>query len=171
MRVHFLEPNGGGCLSLQAEGFEWIGKGAKLMRLAWAGICLLLLPLGGQAEELERLERDSQLNLSQVVAKAYERNPQQQVLNAGKVMADARSTQASSLLPSAPAVLFRHQNDTIGSGRNLNEWEAAVELPVWMPGQRAARDVVARDAGNSVDASRGGLMLSLAGLVRDAVWD
>ncbi|GBG15479.1 uncharacterized protein NMK_3087 [Novimethylophilus kurashikiensis] len=141
------------------------------MRLAWIGLCLLLLPLGSRAEELERLERDTQLTMSQVVAKAYERNPQQQVINAGKVMADARSIQAGSMLPGAPAISVRHQNDTIGSGRNLNEWEAAVELPVWLPGQRAARESVARDWGSSVEANRSGLMLNLAGQVREAVWD
>ena len=34
---------------------------------------------------------------------------------------------------------LRHQNDKIGSGRNQREWEAGLDIPVWLPGQRAAR--------------------------------
>lgn len=131
----------------------------------------IFLPLTATGEEVEALARSSRLSLADAVQKAFERNPQQQVLVAGKMVADARAVHAASVLPGTPAVSVRYQNDTIGSGRNQREWEAALEFPVWLPGQRAARETVARAAGTSLEARRGGLRLTLAGQVREAVWD
>ncbi len=139
--------------------------------MRWMGVGLLLLALPVGAEELQALEADPGLALGQAVKQAYERSPQQQVLQAGKGSVEARAIQAGSLLPGAPAVSMRHQNDVIGSGRNLREWEAALEFPVWLPGQRSARQNVMREAADGLNASRGSLMLSLAGQVREAIWD
>jgi outer membrane protein TolC len=141
------------------------------MRYRWIVIFLLASPLETFAEELDGLQRNPQLSLVQVMEKAFERSPQQQILTAGKTVVEAKSAQAGSMLPGAPAISVRHQNDLIGSGRNLREWEAALELPVWLPGQRAARESVARQAGDTLEASRGSLLLGLAGQVREAVWD
>ncbi|MES2014092.1 MAG: TolC family protein, partial [Pseudomonadota bacterium] len=73
--------------------------------------------------------------------------------------------------PAAPAVIVAHQNDVIGSNRNLSQWEAGVELPIWMPGQRNARETVARVAETELQSSRNGLALEVAGQVREAIWD
>lgn len=143
------------------------------MKNCWGMIFIMIfsLPLAAMGEELAKLERTPNLSLADAVQKAFERNPQQQVLTAGKTVAEAKSAHAASALPGAPAVSVRHQNDMIGSGRNQREWEAALEFPVWLPGQRAARETVARDAGSSLEASRSSLLLSLAGQVRETVWD
>ncbi len=134
-------------------------------------ILILMAPMLAMAEELPGLLQNPQLPLATVIQKAFERSPQQQVLQAGNGVADARAVHAGGLLPYAPAVSMRHQNDTIGSGRNLREWEAALEIPIWMPGQRGAREALAQEAKNGMAASREGLLLNVAGQVRDAVWD
>lgn len=132
---------------------------------------LLFLPLIAGAEELNSLSVNPELTLASVVEKTFERNPQQQVLRAGSQVVEAKNIHASSLLPAAPAISVRHQNDKIGSGRNQREWEAGLEIPVWLPGQRSARVAVATDAQTELSASRAGLKLILAGQVRDALWD
>jgi len=131
----------------------------------------LLSPLTGNTQELEKLQTDSSLTLAGVLQKAYERNPQQPLLRAGTIDAEARDRHALAALPGAPAVSMRHQNDVIGSGRNLREWEAGLEFPVWLPGQRAAREAVAREARSNLDAGRASLLLETAGQLRDAFWD
>jgi cobalt-zinc-cadmium efflux system outer membrane protein len=141
-----------------------------------AGAALLVLacawPLIAQAEdELERLHPDSSLTLGSVLQIAFERNPQQPMLKAGITNVEARDKHASAMLPAAPAVNFNHQNDIIGSGRNLREWGAALEIPVWLPGQKAAREAVAREARSGLDAGRTGMLLETAGRLRDAYWD
>lgn len=132
---------------------------------------LLLLPLVAGAEELESLSVNAELTLASVVEKTFARNPQQQVLRAGSQVVEAKGIHAGSLLPAAPAVQVRHQNDKIGSGRNQREWEAGLEIPIWLPGQRSARVAVATEAQTELSASRAGLKLIVAGQVRDALWD
>lgn len=141
------------------------------MKWQWAGLVLAVISLAASGEELEGLQPSAQLTLANVVEKAFERSPQQQVLQAGNQAVEARTIVAGSTLPGAPAVSVRHQNDLVGSGRNLREWEATLELPIWMPGQRAARETVAAEARSGLEASRSGLKLGVAGQVREAVWD
>lgn len=132
---------------------------------------LLLVVTQAHAEELEHLAVDPGLTLPAVVEAAYARNPRQSVLNAGSSLVAARAVQAGSTLPGAPALLARHQNDAIGSGRHLVEWEAGVEIPLWLPGQRSAREAVARGARSGLETDRAGLKWRVAGQVRDAIWD
>lgn len=139
--------------------------------LAAIFVLLLLSPLSGNTQELEKLQTDPSLTLAGVLQKAYERNPLQPLLRAGTIDVEARDRHALAALPGAPAVSMRHQNDVIGSGRNLREWEAGLEFPVWLPGQRAAREAVAREARSSLDAGRASLLLETAGQLRDAFWD
>lgn len=141
------------------------------MRYKILGLIFLLAPFACGGEELFGLQKSQDLTLARVIQKTFEHSPQKQTLTAGKTLVEARAAVAEGLLPGAPAVSVRHQNDLIGSGRNLREWEAALELPVWLPGQRAARESVAHQAGASLDASQGYLMLDLAGQVRETVWD
>lgn len=139
----------------------------SLVLLAYAS--LITVPVHAE-EELTHLVSDARLTLPEVTQKAFERNPRQQVLQAENVGVAARRQHADGLLPAAPAVSMMHQGDAGGPG-HLTAWEAALELPVWLPGQRAARDAVARMAGEGVEASRAALMLQVAGQVREAVWD
>lgn len=133
--------------------------------------CLLVVaPLIASAEEPGRLTVDHQLTLSNVVEAAYVRSPRQAVLRAGNSVVIAREIQAGSPLPGAPALVARHQSDAIGSGRNLVEWEAGLEIPLWLPGQRAAREAVAQEVRSELTAGQNGLKLLIAGQVRDAVW-
>ncbi|MDR2221090.1 MAG: TolC family protein [Methylobacillus sp.] len=122
-------------------------------------------------EELEHLYPDSNLTLGSVLQATFERDPRQPLLQANMVGVEARDKHASALLPGAPAVDLNHQTDAIGSGRNLREWGATLEFPVWLPGQKSAREAVAREARGGLDASRTGLLLDAAGRLREAYWD
>ncbi len=141
------------------------------MKLKLALLPFLLLIQAAGAAELEALKTNPQLTLHEVLQKTYERNPQRHVLQAMDGEVQARYIHARGMLPAAPAISLRHLNDTIGSGRGEREWEAELELPVWLPGQRSARQAVASEAQNDLAASREGLMLQVAGVLRDAVWD
>jgi cobalt-zinc-cadmium efflux system outer membrane protein len=142
-----------------------------VMKFRWFFLPLLLLAQDVHADELETLKTNPALSLHDVLQKTYERQPQRQVLQAMDGEVQARHIHARSMLPTSPAVSLRHLNDTIGSGRGEREWEAELELPVWLPGQRAARQAVADEAQNDLAASRDGLMLQVAGVLRDAIWD
>lgn len=148
-----------------------------LCKLA-TGSILIMQCASGMAESAMSLEAhedylnsNPQLSLRQVLEATIARNPQQHVLGAMAGIAQAREVQAKGFLPAAPAMLFRHQNDTVGSNRGEREWEVEMEMPVWLPGQRAARDVLAKDTASGIGSSRNSLLLQVAGVLREAVWD
>ncbi|OIQ84031.1 outer membrane efflux protein [mine drainage metagenome] len=139
------------------------------MKLAW--IFPLMIPLWVMAGEVDTLTPDPALTLRDVLQQAVDRNPQRHVLQAMDGEVQARYTYARGMLPNSPAISVRHVTDTIGSGRGEREWEAELELPVWLPGQRTARQAVANGSQADLAASREGLMLQVAGVLRDVIWD
>lgn len=134
-------------------------------------LLLLALPCPALAAEVDALAVDPALSVRAVLERAVERNPQRHVLQAMDGEVQARYLHARGALPQAPAVSLRHQNDAIGSSRGEREWEAELEVPLWLPGQRAARASVAEGARSELASSREGLRLQVAGVLRDAMWD
>ncbi len=117
------------------------------------------------------LVTNSSLSLHDVLQKTVERQPQRLSLQSKTFNVQAKEAMAKSLLPHAPAISLYHQNDTIGSGRNERDWQGELELPVWLPKQRGAREKVAELSAQNLSADRESLSLQAAGLLRDAVWD
>ena len=138
--------------------------------ISWVSIVANATPMIENSHE-DKLAINSKLTLRDVLDKAFERNPQQMTLQAMNGESQARYISARGMLPTAPTVSLRHLNDTLGSGRGEREWEAEMELPVWLPGQRSARKSIADGAQAGLSASRDGLMLQVAGVLRDAIWD
>ena len=141
------------------------------MRMKWILLVLAMATAAAHAGDNDALTPNPSLTLREVLQRTFDRNPQRHVLQAMDGEVQARYLQARGTLPLAPALSVRHQNDTLGSGRGEREWEAELELPVWLPGQRAARQAVADESQLELAATRDALMLQVAGVLRDAVWD
>lgn len=142
------------------------------------GCCIALiatLQIQAYAEEEsahnDALNINAALTLHDVTEKAFARNPMQASLQAKKFGVDARSVMAKSFLPHAPAVSMQHQTDGIASARGERDWQAEVELPVWLPSQRSARQNVADVSNDDLQKNRENTRLESAGKVRDALWD
>lgn len=144
-------------------------------RLFWSLLILLLLQgLSAHAEETvheDMLSVDSHLTLKDVVEKALPHYPNSQLLAAKKLEIAARLTHAKSFLPNSPSLMLRHQNDKLLSSRGEMEWEAGIELPIWLSGQRQAREAIAAVSAQNLGNYAQSVRLQLAGLVRDALWD
>ena len=110
------------------------------------------------------------LTLDGVVNATYQRNPNLQVFRARLQEAAALRTQADSFFAADPALWVRHNTSQIGSQNGLREWEWGLVMPIWLPGQKAARLQVAQRDKQGVTASEKALRLSIAGTVRDALW-
>lgn len=128
-------------------------------------------PLSHDVEHFDELKVNPDLQLSEVLEKAYARAPMQASLQSRDVMVLARSRVANAILPSAPAVSVIHQNDAIGSGRGERDWQAELELPVWQANQRDNRLKVAEAIQTSAIAGRQSLKLQVAGQLREALWN
>ncbi len=127
--------------------------------------------LAEQDEHDHDLQVSTQLTLHDLVEKTIIRYPDSALLAAKQIEIDAKNKRANGLLPAAPAIGLINRNDAMTSHRGEREWEAELELPVWLPGQRAAREAIARDAALGLVDTRATLNLQVAGMVRDALWD
>lgn len=148
----------------------------KLMH-PWLLLCALycLMPsapaFAEQDEHDHDLQVSAQLTLHELVEKTIVRYPDSALLAAKQIEIEAKNKRANGILPAAPAIGLLNRNDGITSNRGEREWEAELELPVWLPGQRAARETLARDAALGLVDTRATLNLQVAGMVRDALWD
>ncbi|WP_024930665.1 TolC family protein [Methylophilus sp. OH31] len=145
--------------------------------------CCVWLMMGyatpAMAESMANLASDHEdtvsanprLSLHEVLQQVVAIHPQQSLLAAHQQMVQARRTMANSWLPQAPSVGFSHQNDALMSNRDEREWQAQMQIPIWLPGQRQARSQVASLADDSLAQDRAGLQQLAADLLRNAVWE
>ena len=147
-------------------------------RKAWFKFMFILLALFVTLNAMAAMENHDDdllasptLSLHDLIERTLTRYPDSLVLQAKQVEIEARSKHAKGILPNSPAIGFRNQNDSVMSHRGEREWEAELEMSVWLPGQRAAREAIARDAAAGLIDAREVLHLQVAGMLRDSLWD
>ena len=159
--------------------FHFFSRETRSRLTACALYALLTQAPLAQAERLAQTEADHQdtvlvnprLHLHEVLQNVVALHPQQALLAAHQQMVQARRTLAGSWIPQAPSVGFSHQNDALMSNRDEREWQAQMQIPIWLPGQRQARSQVASLADDSLTQDRAGLQQLAADLLRTAVWE
>lgn len=109
-------------------------------------------------------------SLRTALDQAWENSPQAQTLEARRAESDAQTVAANSLLPGAPAVILGHRGDQLNSDAGKREWEAGIAMPIWLPGQRDARQRQAQAGKDGLEANIRALRLKLAGELREAIW-
>lgn len=124
-----------------------------------------------QAHHIDALTVNSNLKLSTVLDKAFVRHPLQATFQSKAIVVNAKKMVANAMLPAAPAISVMHQNDVLGSGRGEREWQAEMEMPIWLPHQRSGRLNVADASQSSAMASQESLKLHVAGQLREALWE
>ncbi len=142
-------------------------------------VCILLfivvfnisLSFATEVQHEDALIINNTLTLHDLVEKALPNYPSSQLLAAKKLALEAHQIQANSLLPGSVALILRNQNDQLLSRNGETEWEAGVEFPIWLSGQRKAREAIANIANQNLNADAQYLRLQLAGMLRDALWD
>ena len=129
----------------------------KIIVLLLGGLGVLSLPAHAQS-------------LSDALEQAWQRHPQALAMTLRQTEYEARADLAASVTPGAPSVSLSNLNDRVGLNRGKQEWEIELAVPLWLPGQKAARMAEAGSAQNELAARRRALRLQLAGDVRDAWW-
>jgi len=109
-------------------------------------------------------------NLRTALDQAWENSPQAQTLEAKRAEREAQAVAANSLLPGAPAVILGHRGDQLNNNAGVREWAAGIALPIWLPGQRDARQRQAQVSRAGLEANILALRLRLAGELREAIW-
>lgn len=108
--------------------------------------------------------------LGDALNQAWSRHPQASAITAREDEAQARAEVAGGLTPGPAALSLSSLNDRLNRNRGKQEWEAEMAVPLWLPGQQAAREAEAASALEEVGARRAALRLQIAGEVREAWW-
>ena len=135
------------------------------------GLCLSHCVLAASDHQhTDSLPTSVNLSLREVVEKTYERNPQLEVIKARLNHSEALSKSAEGLWASDPTMNISHYNDQLMDSDGLQEWEIGMQLPLWLPGQKAARQKTVKLQRSAINASEPALKLEIAGIVRELLW-
>lgn len=112
----------------------------------------------------------SAATLAEALDQAWERAVSARVAEARRSQAEASRSVADGLFPRAPSLGMSQRDDRFNRNRGLRERELELALPLWLPGQREARRLLAEREMADGEAAIAAARLALAGDVRTAVW-
>ena len=101
---------------------------------------------------------------------AWQRSVAARESNGQRRRADADRSAAGSLWAGPPSIGVGHRNDRLQNNTGQRETEIDVAVPLWLPGQRAARTSSADAAAARAGAAEQVARLQLAGELRAATW-
>lgn len=110
------------------------------------------------------------VGLAHALELAWQRHPEAQALRARTAQALAGAEVAASLTPEPMGVSVGVLTDQPDRNNGKREWEIELAVPLWLPGQQAARQAEAQGRINEVAARAAALRLELAGELREAWW-
>ena len=108
--------------------------------------------------------------LGTAVEQAWRLNPQAAGLDFREAEARAAKDIAASLTPEPGAISIGNLNDRFNLNRGKQEYEAELAVPLWLPGQKAARETEAVSRVDEAITQRVALRLALSGELREAWW-
>ncbi len=132
--------------------------------LLLAGIILMLF--GALTAHAGNAPQD----LRAALEKVWARNPQARVLDARQAEVEAQRTAANSLFPNAPALDLSAASDRLLSDEGQRSVGADLEMPLWLPGQRTARNSQVNASQLNLRGDGQALRWHLAGELREAMW-
>ncbi len=131
---------------------------ARRARIALALLMLASAPAAGAQ------------TLAQALEQAWLRYPPAAALEAQGDEAAARVDLADRVVPGAPSATVAARGDRFHRDDGARKWEMEVGVPIWLPGQQAARRSEARALREEVDARRSLLQWTLSGELRVQWW-
>lgn len=112
----------------------------------------------------------AQQNLGQALDAAWQRQPHTAALAARQAETKALGEVAASLTPGPAEVSLGHRTDRMNNNEGMREWEVELATPLWLPGQRSARQTVANRHSLELAARTALQRWQLAGELREAWW-
>ncbi|MBZ0070533.1 MAG: TolC family protein [Gammaproteobacteria bacterium] len=109
-------------------------------------------------------------SLRDIIDASVARDPDQSLAGAIRAEGRALQRQSSSLFAADPALTLRHETDAIDTNAGYRYWEGGLAMPVWLPGQRANRRLVATATEEEAAAQEWMLRWRVAGTVREWLW-
>lgn len=110
------------------------------------------------------------LSLRQAFDSAWARQPEAMALQARREAARAQAMAAEAWTPEPAAVEISSKTDRLSGNQGAREWELAIGVPLWLPGQRRSSVVLAEAESAAIESRAIAAKLRLASSVRDAWW-
>jgi outer membrane protein TolC len=137
----------------------------------WCALAALLYTGSAHAQSL---------SLREVVDRAWQRTQQSEATQARGVELDARERITEAWFAGPPVAALDVRRDLPrntelfgirqSEARGLNEWEPAIAVPLWLPGQREAQRQVITQERAELQVRSIATRLRVAGEVREAIW-
>ncbi|MDP3653551.1 MAG: TolC family protein [Rhodoferax sp.] len=108
--------------------------------------------------------------MAMALEQAWSRHPLALASGLRQSEIQARAEMADGLTPGPASVSLATVGDQATANRGKQEWEVELETPLWLPGQRHARQAEATAIQKELDAQQLALRLQLAGEVREVWW-
>lgn len=110
-------------------------------------------------------------SLDMAVQNAWQRSPLARTLEARQAESEAARQNARSWVAGAPTLGLSERADRWTDQRDRRESEVSLAAPLWLPGQKAAREALAARGGEELRAQLAQARLAVAGEVRSAIWE
>lgn len=108
--------------------------------------------------------------LAIAVEQAWRLNPQAAGLDAREAEARAAQDLAAGLTPEPGSVSIGSLNDRLNRNQGKQEYEVELAVPLWLPGQKSAREAEAASRIDEAVAKRAAVRLEVSGELREAWW-
>jgi outer membrane protein TolC len=110
------------------------------------------------------------LSLKDAVDAAWLRSPQARTLEARRDEVLAGREAAGTWIAGSPSIGLLQRSDQWTSQRGARETEVSLSAPVWLPGQKTARQALAESSASDLEAQIAQARLVVAGEVRERFW-
>ncbi len=128
------------------------------------------LPVTPEASPPESRATTTAVTMRAALQAAWQRAVAGREADGQRRRAEADRATASSFWAAPPSLELSHRDDRLQSNAGKRETEIGVAVPLWLPGQRAARSGVAEAAVSQALAAEQVARLRLAGELRAAAW-
>ena len=112
----------------------------------------------------------AQGTLRDAVEHAWARQPAARAQPARSEEFAARRGAAEAAFPEPPSFSFSNRDDRLHRNEGAQEMEAAIALPLWLPGEQARQTSIVNAERNQYETGLTAVKLKIAGDVRDAYW-
>jgi cobalt-zinc-cadmium efflux system outer membrane protein len=109
-------------------------------------------------------------DLSAAVDAAWQRSPRARMLEAQRDEMLAGQEAARSWVAGSPSLGLAQRSDRWTDQNGVRETEVSISAPIWLPGQKSARQELAQTSADELEAQIASTRLVLAGEVREQLW-
>lgn len=134
-------------------------------------VCLAGLALGVPVLAADMTAMSAASNLREATELAWKLNPQISALDSRDAEARAAQELAANLTPEPGAISFSNRDDRLNRNHGQKELEVELTTPLWLPGQKTAREREAATRINEAITKRSALRWEIAGEVRESWWN